>query len=152
MRPILLAATAAIAAAATPILAQDGPPPAVKARQGQMQIQSHAIGVVAGMARGNTEYDAEMATLAAQDLRATTMLAVDLLWPEGTSTEDIEGTRALPAIWSDRAGFDEAWDRFDAAVTELEGAAGGGLEALQAAVGPLGQSCGGCHDDYRQPR
>ena len=33
----------------------------------------------------------------------------------------------------------------------MQAAAGGGLESLQGAIGPLGGSCGGCHDGYRQP-
>ena len=30
--------------------------------------------------------------------------------------------------------------------------AGNGLEAMQAAVGPVGATCGACHDAYRQPQ
>ncbi|MGB3554870.1 MAG: cytochrome c [Jannaschia sp.] len=127
-------------------------PPAVKARQGQMQIQAFATSVLGGMAKGETEYDAAMAEAAATDLVATGMMSIDLHWPEGTSSEDVEGTRALPAIWTDRAGFEAKWEAFDAAAAGMQDAAGGGLEGLQAAMGTLGQSCGGCHDDYRQPR
>ncbi|TFL17046.1 c-type cytochrome [Jannaschia formosa] len=147
---LLPLAAAAIVVGSTVALAQGDVPAAVKARQGQMQIQSHAISILGGMARGNMEYDAELASQAAQDLRAVSMLSVDLLWPEGTSTEEVQGTRALPAIWSDWEGFLDDWEAFNAAVDAVEAAAPNGLEALQPAIGTLGQSCGACHDDFRQ--
>ena len=31
-------------------------------------------------------------------------------------------------------------------------AAGTDLDSLRAAMGPLGQSCGACHQTYRQPQ
>ena len=39
-----------------------------------------------------------------------------------------------------------------AAVNGLGGKVGQGQDALAAAVGELGKSCGGCHKPYRQPK
>jgi len=59
-------------------------------------------------------------------------------------------TRALPAIWTDRAG----WDRVEAAlaprlVVLREAAASGNVAAFQAATQQAGAACGDCHRPYR---
>ncbi len=140
---------AAIAAAGT-TLAQDLPAP-VQARQGQFQIMALNIGVVANMARGNTEYDAASAQAAADNLVAISMLDQSFHWPEGTDNMALEGTRALPAIWENLPDVVEKWGAFGAAAQGLAAVAGGGLEGMQAALGPVGGSCGACHDAYRAP-
>lgn len=127
-------------------------PGEIVARHGVMNIMSLNMAVVGGMARGNTDYDAAAAQDAADSLAAVGMIKQTLLWPEGTSSEDTEISRALPAIWSDRAGFDAKWADYTEATANLKAAAGQGLDALRPAVGAVGGTCGGCHDDYRQPR
>lgn len=71
------------------------------------------------------------------------------LFPEGSGSGN---TRALPAIWSDRAGFERANANM---VTQLEAlrtaAASGDNAALTAAFGQTGQTCGACHRPYRGP-
>ena len=64
-----------------------------------------------------------------------------------------------PAAHATRASLEriERWDGDLRAVIALnpsamEQAAGGGLDSLKAAIGPLGASCGGCHKAYRQPK
>lgn len=59
-------------------------------------------------------------------------------------------TRALPAIWTDRAGF----DRVEAAllprlVALREAAASGNVANFQAATQAAGAACGDCHRPYR---
>lgn len=143
-----LATLAAIAAAAS-ATAQDLPAP-VMARQGQMQAMAINVGIVGNMARGNTEYDAEMAQAAANNLLALSQIDQRFHWPEGTDNFALEGTAALPAIWENPDGFAERYMTFGTAAQGLADVAGNGLDAMRAAVGPLGGSCGGCHDDFRQ--
>ncbi|MCK0167738.1 cytochrome c [Jannaschia sp. S6380] len=126
-------------------------PRELKAREGLMYMQSLYLGTIANMVRGNAEYDAEAAQTAADSLVALSEVGWDPLWPEGTSTAELEATRALPAIWEDKEGFDAAWTNFAEAATAMQAVAGNGLEEVQAAMGDLGRSCGGCHDDYREP-
>ena len=59
-------------------------------------------------------------------------------------------SRALPTIWTDRAGF----DRVDAAlpprlVALREAAASGNVANSQAALQAAGAACGECHRPYR---
>lgn len=71
------------------------------------------------------------------------------LFPAGSGTGD---TRALPAIWTDRAGFEQANAN---TVTQLQAlrtaAASGDVAATAAAFNQTGATCGACHRPYRGP-
>lgn len=69
------------------------------------------------------------------------------LFPEGSETG--YDTRAKEAVWTDRAGFEQALEEFSAAVSEAVEAAPQNLEALKAAAGPVFKSCKNCHESYR---
>mgnify|MGYP003694406929 CR=1 FL=1 len=60
-------------------------------------------------------------------------------------------TAALPAIWSEPAKFKEAQDNFQKAVQALVAVSRGGDEAAQkTAIGAVGKTCGGCHQNFRE--
>lgn len=71
------------------------------------------------------------------------------LFPAGSGTGE---TRALPAIWSDRAGFEQVNTNM---VNQLQAlrtaAAAGDNAALTAAFNQTGATCGTCHRPYRGP-
>ena len=146
-KSILLAA--ALAMAGLPAFANEG---AIGARQGQFKIMALNIGVLGGMARGTVEYDAAQAQIAADNLAAISQLNQAFNWPEGSDMMAAMTNRALPAIWENQDDFFAKWAAFGTATTGLQAAAGSGLEAMQAALGPVGGSCGACHDAYRQPQ
>jgi cytochrome c556 len=125
---------------------------AVKARQSQMILYSFNLGLLGGMAKGDIEYDATAASAAASNLAALSQLDQSRLWPQGSDTEALgaDKTRALPAIWQADSTAGEKGMALVTAAIAMEGAAGGGLDALRGAIGEVGKSCGGCHDDYRQ--
>jgi cytochrome c556 len=59
-------------------------------------------------------------------------------------------TKALPAVWSDRAGFDQAADNFIAAATKLaQLAKAEDTDGFGAQIGQVGNACKGCHDKFR---
>jgi cytochrome c556 len=69
------------------------------------------------------------------------------LFPPGSDQGE---TRALPAVWSDRAGFEAASAGAAAAAGRLQQAmAGGDTAATAAAFREMGGSCGTCHRNYR---
>jgi cytochrome c556 len=146
----ILASIVALAAMGTGIAAtaQDLPAP-VQARQGQFQIMALNIGVLGNMARGNTEYDAEAAQTAANNLVTMSQIDQSFHWPEGTDNFALDGTRALPAIWENLPDVIEKWQAFGSAAEGLAAVAADGLEPMRAALGPVGGTCGACHDDYR---
>ena len=66
------------------------------------------------------------------------------LFPEGSEKED---DKALPTIWSDRAGFEQ--HRMDAKNAALAVAASTDMASFQTAFKSLGAACGACHQKYR---
>ena len=137
---------------ASPALAQDVPQ-AVQARKGLMDMNGINAGVLFAMAQGKRDYDAEAAKAAAGNIVLLASINQNNLWPEGTDAEALPGqTRALPAIWTNYPDIEEKAKAWLAAAQAVDAVAGDGLDALQAAVGPLGGACKDCHDDYRAPR
>jgi cytochrome c556 len=145
---VLVTFAAALGLGATAVVAQDLPPP-VEARQGQFQLMALNIGVLGNMARGNTPYDAGAAQIAANNLVAMSTIDQSFHWPEGTDNVSLVGTRALPEIWDNLPDVIAKWQAFGAAAEGLAAVADDGLEPMQAALGPVGASCGACHDAYR---
>lgn len=147
-RNIALIATGLTVATAAFAGSHSGPPE-VGARSGLMKNYSYNLGILGDMAKGTTEYNAEIAAVAAANLVAVTSMDQSLLWKEGTDNGAIQGTRALPAIWTDTAGFKKAQDDMATAAEGL--AATSDLAGLQAAMGAAGGACGTCHKAYRAP-
>ena len=71
-------------------------------------------------------------------------LAFDKMFPAGSDKGD---TKALPTVWSDSAGFQNASANAVAAYGQL--AAAGDVATLKAAFAETGKACGGCHTKYR---
>ncbi|MDW4497779.1 cytochrome c [Sulfitobacter sp. D35] len=149
-------ATAALIAAAIGAAgiasAQDKAPPSVKARNHLMHVNGFAMGILGGMAKGEVEYDAALAASAAQNMHAMAMLDVVALWPEGTEQGAAKTSRSKAEIWSDMDGFKAGFDSMREATATLVEAAGTDLETLRGAMGPVGKSCGDCHETYRGPK
>lgn len=125
---------------------------AVKARQAQMTLYAFNIGLLGGMAKGDIEYDAAAASAAAGNLAALSMLDQSRLWPQGSDNAALgdETTEALPVIWSADSTIGQKAKEMSEAAVAMEEAAGGGLDSLRGAMGPLGKSCGSCHETYRK--
>ena len=59
-------------------------------------------------------------------------------------------TKALPAVWTDMAGFEKAaTDMADAATKLAELAKAGDADGVAAQIKPLGDACAACHRTYR---
>lgn len=123
---------------------------AVKARQAHMKLYAFNISLLGGMAKGEIDYNADAASAAAGNLAALTRMDVSRMWPMGSDNAALgEATDALPAIWAEGSQVMDKGKALGEAAAAMEAAAGGGLEALQGAMGALGNSCGGCHKLYR---
>uniref|UniRef100_UPI003B516F48 c-type cytochrome n=1 Tax=Roseovarius indicus TaxID=540747 RepID=UPI003B516F48 len=124
---------------------------AVKARQSQMTLYAFNIGLLGSMAKGEVEYDAEAATAAATNLASLSKLDQSRLWPQGSDSETLgsDTTEALPAIWAEGSDIGDKAMALISAADDMQAAAGDGLDALRGAIGPVGKSCGGCHEDFR---
>lgn len=136
--------------AAVPAVAIAGPAEdTVAARQGYYKLLGANIGVFAAMAKGQRDYDATAAQAAADNIVTLTTYNNSHLWVPGTSSEDVEGSRALPKIWADFPGVKAKGMDFVAAAMEMQTVAGQGKGEMAAALGKLGGACNACHDSYR---
>lgn len=137
----------------TVVVAQDKGPhdKAIKARQSLMQLYSFNLGILGDMAKGDVDYNAEAAQAAADNLLAAVSMNQSAMWPPGSDSENEENStnRALPEIWGNFPEVAEAGKAAVTAATDLQSAAGTGLDALKGAMGPAGKSCKGCHDNFR---
>ncbi|WP_265499278.1 c-type cytochrome [Paracoccus beibuensis] len=149
MRQIALAAAIAVTGAAA--LAQS-PEDAVEGRHGFMTMLSIEMGALAGMAKGEVPYDEAMATAAARNLMALASYDAPKLFVEGTSSEDLDDSDALPAIWQDREDFEAQFAALQEAAQGIDQQVTGGQESLGPVVQKLGVTCRDCHDSYRLDR
>jgi cytochrome c556 len=91
-----------------------------------------------GPTAGAVEQAAKLKTLEAAFVK---------MFPAGSDKGE---TKALPAVWTDMAGFEAASKNAEAAFDKLSVAAGSGDKAaLTAAFTDAGKACGACHDKFR---
>lgn len=147
----LFAAALGVAVIATPLLAQDAIRNAITARQSLMNLFAFNIGQLGAMAKGEMAYDAETASIAAGNLALLSSIKAGPMFPPGSDNATTDKTRALPALWQNLPDVGVKLGAVNQAATAMEAAAGNGLPALQAAIGPLGKACGACHKAYRAP-
>ncbi len=150
MKPLKAAIAATAMISGTVVYAQDDFSAQLKARQGQMRIMAINLGILGGMARGNIEYNADAAQAAADSLAGVAMINQGPLWPEGSGEDAINGTIALPAIWTDNAGFMERWAAFQDGAAALQAGASGGQAALGPLMGQIGGACQACHEKFQR--
>ncbi len=128
-------------------LAQAKPEVLVKQRQAAMTLQGKYFGPLAAMAQGKAPFDAAVVARNAGYLEALSRMPWDGF---DASTKDVK-SGTLPVVYSDAAKFKQAGENMQAAVDKLVAASKGKDEAAtKAAIGGVGKTCGGCHDDFRQ--
>ena len=142
------------AALTGPLSAADDPlAKAIKARQGEMQLRSFNAGPLFGMAKGDIDYDADLANQLAGNLKLLLELDMGRSWPQGSDNESYPGkTTSLPKIWTTYPEIGNYGKKYATAVNELAAAAGNGRDALRSKIGALGKSCKGCHDEFREKK
>jgi cytochrome c556 len=127
---------------ATSAFATDDP---ILTRKKLMQANGGAAGAMQAMIKGETPFSKAVATSALRTFNAVAYSVGDY-FPEGSDQGD---TKAAPAIWEDMGGFEAALTNFQQATDEARAMEPESVEDLQAAMGMIGKTCGGCHEDYR---
>ena len=115
-------------------------------RHEMMEDVKEAAKPLGQMLEGERDYDLDVALASLQTFADVGSTFGDL-FPEGTETGG--GTEAAPAIWEDRAGFNEAlaaWNEATDAAIAAKPATLGDAEPL---LGEVFGSCKNCHDTYR---
>lgn len=142
-RIFCVALAAAALAVSSLAVAEDSPQ---HERHELMEDVGKAAKVIGQMLRGDTEYDAAAAMESLDTFKQASGEFGDL-FPAGSETG--EGTEAAPAIWEDREGFDAALQDWADAVDAAIAAAPATLDEAKPTLGPIFQTCKGCHDNYR---
>jgi cytochrome c556 len=150
MRKTLLAAGVAIAVGglAATALAQVKPDVLVKQRQAVMTLQGKYFGPIAGMASGKvTPYNADVVARSATYLENLAQMA----WDGFHESTKGEKSRALPAIWEQKAKFDELAQRLQTETIKLGQVARAKDEAgVKQQYAAVGKVCGACHESFRE--
>jgi cytochrome c556 len=149
MNKKLMSAALAVAlgAGASLAFAQAKPEVLVKQRQAAMTLQGKYFGPLGAMAQGKAPFNAAVVARNAGYLDALSHMPWDGF---DANTKDVK-SGALPAIYTDGAKFKQAGEDLQNAVAKLVVASKGSDEAAtKAAIGGVGKTCGGCHDDFRQ--
>jgi cytochrome c556 len=129
-----------------------GPPPspaeqAIHYRQSLYTVIGGTAGPLGAMAQGKVDYNAAEATRRAERLAFLATMVADA-FPDVSKTGE---TKAKPEIWTNPTGFAAADKKFVDATAALVTAlkADNSAAGLKSAFGAVGQSCKGCHDDFR---
>lgn len=147
LQKIILAATATILTIGSGFaFAQfQKPEDAIKYRQSVFTVLGNSFGKISAVVKGEVPYNKDDVAKNAAIVAMMSTLPWQAFGP-GT-----EGGKAQPAIWSDNAKFKAASEKMQLAVVDLNKAAqSGDLENIKKAFGATGQTCKGCHDDFRK--
>ncbi len=154
-RNTVVAAIAAMIAMTAALADQHKFADEIQARQSLMQVYRFNLGVLGSMAKGDREYDAELAAAAAGNLLAVSNMKNAAMWPAGSSEEGeglADHTAAKEANWSNYPLVMEKQKAMRAALETMAAEAGNGLDAVRANIGAVGKGCKGCHEDFRASR
>jgi cytochrome c556 len=123
------------------------PEDAVKYRQSAMALQGATLGRVFAMANGRVPFDAKVA---AENIEIIAMLN-RLQFAAFVPGSDVGNTKAKPEVWTQKDKFDANIRQSQEDVAKLADAGRtGNLDQIKAAVGAVGKSCKGCHDEFQK--
>jgi len=115
---------------------------AIKHRQAVMKAVGGNMGAMVAILKGQVGFMEDM-PLHARAMNELAQISAKV-FPEGS---DFGETDALEAIWEKPEDFKKAVQAFQVAAGALNKVAGSGD---RGAIGNLGKSCKGCHDDFRK--
>jgi len=128
--------------AGVPAAADEG---AVKYRQKVMDAVGGTMESMVAIAKQEVPHTAHLAVHAGNMAALATV--VSDVFPAGSGEGD---TEALPEIWSEPEAFKEGLAEFIEAARALDAVvASGDMSGFGQALGALGQSCKGCHEEFK---
>jgi cytochrome c556 len=150
MNRLLMTAFALLGlATALPAAAQfQKPEDAIKYRKAAFTLMGTHVSRLGAMAQGKVPFDAKAAAENAAIVEMVSKLPY-VAFLEGTDKGD---TKAKPDIWKNWDKFRSGALKMQDEVTKLAATArspGLTVDQLKTAMGPVGQTCKGCHDDFK---
>ncbi|KQS96418.1 MULTISPECIES: c-type cytochrome [unclassified Rhizobium] len=123
------------------VIAADDP---VKVREGLMKQIGGSMGAIAGIAKGEKPYDAEVLKTALTTI-STNIKAFPDQFPAGSDAN----SEASPKIWENMDDFKAHAAKLGTDADTLLAQLPADQAAVGAAAGMLGKDCGACHELYR---
>lgn len=118
-------------------------------RQSTFTLIRANMGTLGGMAKGKIPFDAKVVEKNATRIHQLSFMIADYTKID-TSNFKVK-TDALPKVWTERAAFEKRIDDLTAASAKLVKISTSGDEAaIKSAIGGVGKTCGGCHDDFKK--
>lgn len=142
----LISLTSLLSLASFSALAEVKASDAIEYRKAMFQAFKWNMGPMGDMIRGKTPFDAQEFAKRADKLASVSSMP----WEAFVAGSYKGKTAVLPAIESKRAQFDQKAMDFEKAAQNLASVAkSGDLATIKTAFGPVGQSCKGCHDQFK---
>ena len=116
-------------------------------RTALMNTIAYKVAQVRGMEQGEIPVNEATAVKHTRDIATLAGLITEGFIPNSA----VEGSAALPEVWTNMADFQQkAADLQNAAQALADAAAANGFEASKGMVQAVSQGCGGCHRPYRR--
>lgn len=121
---------------------------ALKFRQSLFQLIRSNMGALGAMAKGNAPFDAAVMQKNGMRIEQLSLMIEDYM---ATDTRNFKlDTGALDKIWQQPEAFSEKVTALTTAARNLQVVAKAGDESeFRSAIGAVGRSCKGCHDDFK---
>ena len=137
-----------IAAYAEPASSEKQARAATKFRQSLFQLVRSNMGPLGGMARGQIPFDAAVMEKNGMRMEQLGLMMADYLAVD-TRKYKVD-TEALDKIWENHDEFGTRIQDFISATQNLQTVAKAGDESkFKAAIGGVGRTCKGCHDNFK---
>jgi len=118
-------------------------------RQGIFQLLASNIGPMGAMAKGKIPLDKAVVEKNALRINQLSLMITDYLAVD-TRKFDVE-TEALDKVWTNTTLLSEKANALTLASANLQKVVMSGNDmAIKKAIGGIGKTCGGCHDDFKQ--
>lgn len=121
---------------------------ATELRQSIFSLLGSNMGPLGGMAKGKIEFDAEKVATHALRINQLSLMIADYT-RTNTSAHKVK-TDALNKIWEQPEDFAKRIKDLTESSANLQKAALTGDESIiKKAIGGVGKTCGGCHDNFK---
>lgn len=122
---------------------------ATELRQSIFKLLGSNMSPLGGMAKGKIEFDAQTIQKNGQRINQLSLMIDDYTRTD-TSKFNVK-TEALDKVWTQRDDFQKRISALTEASANLEKIVLSGDEgSIKQAIGKVGQSCGGCHDNFKK--
>lgn len=138
-------------AAANPATSEKHAIKATELRQAVFKLLGANMGTLGAMAKGKIPFDAKVIEKNATRINQLSFM-IDDYTATDTSAYKVK-TEALAKVWNEREAFEKRIKNLSLASDKLiKIAASGDEKAMRAAIGGVGKTCGGCHDDFKEDK